>query len=137
MACDRNVAWVTFSPAVDQAELLAVLAGARVSPTGLRSNASGAALLLSLANVPDWGDAQAAMTAFDPGATIRRDVARVSVVGSQLTDSPDALLRMRRSLLDAGAEPLDLEVSPLRLTALVPADSADAAQQALHRAFVA
>ncbi len=137
VACDRNVLWLTFDPKLDHAALLSLLEQQRVRPTDLQMSDSHMSLLLSLENVPDFEMLVAALRRLDPHLLAHQDVARVSVVGSELTAAAGALVRLRSVLVAAGAPPLLVQAAPLRLTVLVAAAHAALAQRVLHKAFVA
>lgn len=136
VACDRNVLWLIFSRQLDQAALFTLLMERRVNPTDLQLSGSHASLLLSLGNAPDIDGTLAALKDLDPAMQIDRDVARVSVVGSDLTARSDALLQLRSVLSSVGAAPRMIQAAPMRFTVLVAADRAEVAQRALHKEFV-
>jgi len=67
------------------------------------------------------------------GIRVEEGLAQVSVVGSGIGASREALERVRRALR---TEPRSVLVAPLRISALVPRDESDACVRALHAEFV-
>jgi len=67
------------------------------------------------------------------GMNVEEGLAQVSVVGSGIGASREALERVRRALR---TEPRSVLVAPLRISALVPRDESDACVRALHAEFV-
>jgi len=68
---------------------------------------------------------------------VEEGLAQVSVVGSGIGASREALERARRALSGEDViEPRAVLVSPLRISALVPRDRSDACVRALHAEFV-
>ncbi|MBL8611860.1 MAG: aspartate kinase [Myxococcales bacterium] len=93
-----------------------------------------ASFAIPLLNVPDWQERRARLLEEAGGAvTLHEGRALVSVVGDGMSD---ALPRFYAALREAGAAPQSTSGGPLRLSAVVDAAHLDAAQRALHAAFV-
>jgi aspartate kinase len=91
-----------------------------------------------LANVPDWQRcAREIERALGADVSIVGRHAVASVVGYGLTGASGALARVLATLEGAGAAPVCVSAGPLRISATIPEDRLDAAQRALHAAFVA
>ena len=105
----------------------------------LSASEQGCSFVVPLANVPDWPRARAMLEGDSvcKGASVREDVAVISVVGAGLTDTTEPLVRMLEVLGAAGLEPIALRASPLRLRAIVDKSCAAEAQRLLHAKFVA
>jgi aspartate kinase len=132
VACDAKVALCELD-AARVPDLLAVLAEAEIGVSELGLDPVGAAVLLSTLNAPGWTASRPRLEAL---GRIRDDVARVAVVGSGTGDRAEHLVRFTAALRDAGAAPVSMSSTALRITAVVDAAVAADAQRALHRAFV-
>jgi aspartate kinase len=62
-------------------------------------------------------------------------VAKVSIVGAGIHNSPGYAARMFGSLADAGINILMISTSEIRITCIIAQDDLDAAARAIHRAF--
>jgi len=92
---------------------------------------------LPLLNVPDWQRCAAAIErALGGSAVMLGSHAVVSVVGYGLTGSGGAFARFDAVLAAAGVRPVCLAAGPLRISATIPEPMLEAAQRALHDAFV-
>ena len=91
---------------------------------------------IPLLNLPDWTARRAEIAAALGEASLTDDHALVSVVGDGLLGS-GGLARMAEALRGAGIAPAMRSGHALRLSALVPRASREAAERALHAAFVA
>jgi aspartate kinase len=117
-------------------DFLRVAESARIALKDVSIGPAGASFVIPLLNVPDWTDAKRQLAASHPLLAISEGVVNVSVVGGGLGATVEPLRRFTSTLRDAGANPLSMTANPLRLSAVVNASLALAAQQALHRAFV-
>jgi aspartate kinase len=90
-----------------------------------------------LANVPDWQRcARELERALGDDVSLEGRHAVASVVGYGLTGTSGALARALATLEGAGASPVCVSGGPLRISATIAEDRLDAAQRALHAAFV-
>jgi aspartate kinase len=97
---------------------------------------AGGSFVIPLLNVPDWQGARRQLAVALPGLELIEGVAVVSVVGDGLAATAEPLARFAGALHRAGIEPRLTVAGPLRLGAVLGADEAEAAQRALHAAFV-
>ena len=92
---------------------------------------------IPLLNVPDWTRCERALDAALEGkASFLGKHAIASVVGYGLTGASGALGKMIRMLISIDAPIHALFAGPLRISATIPMDKLDAAQRALHGAFI-
>ncbi|HVK62864.1 MAG TPA: aspartate kinase [Polyangium sp.] len=117
-------------------DLLRVAGEAKVPLKDLAVNERGASFVVSLLNVPDWRGAKQRLTGALPSLALVEDVTVVSVVGDGLVATTEPLARFLAALRGVSATPMALTVTPLRLSAVVPASALAEAQRVLHRAFV-
>ncbi|MFO0677745.1 MAG: aspartate kinase [Polyangiaceae bacterium] len=102
----------------------------------LAAGGADARFVVPLLNVPDWSAGRARLeAAFGASLRLVDDAAVVSVVGDDLTRG-DALGRFTATLAAAHVEIASLVAGPLRIGAVVSRAHLDAAQKALHAAFV-
>jgi aspartate kinase len=118
-------------------DLLRVAETARLTLKDASIGPAGSSFVIPLLNVPDWNDAKKQLAACIASLVISEGVASVSVVGGGLSASVEPLRRFTSVLRDAGIRPLSMTANPLRVSAVVEASCAAAAQKALHQAFVA
>jgi aspartate kinase len=126
---DDKLAWLDAPSALHQ-PLLAALerTGVPIRDAWLDERLS---LLLSLTSVPDFEDKKRVL--FEAGATeIRSDVAAVSAVAIGIGRRPETLAR---ALACLPSSVLKTAVSPLRLSAVLPARDAPALERAWHALF--
>ena len=128
VTCNRQVAWLELSDHLELSNVLDELAQAHISVAELSMHGQRCSVLVSLLNAPDWPEARNSIA-----ATVREDVALVSVVGDDL--GHQAMLRFRRALDAEGCVPQWLLGSSLRIGAVIDAERAGEAQQALHATF--
>ena len=69
------------------------------------------------------------------GATIDRQVAKVSVVGAGMVSRPGVASRAFRAIADAGVNIIAISTSEIKISCLVPRDDAERSARALHAAF--
>ncbi len=137
VSSDRAVALVAWG--ADQRlpgllQLLGELSVAVLSVTVLSAGGGqhGGQVLLSLLNTPDWRLAKERLSGVHQ---LRDDIARVSVVGGNLTDRAENVLRFHRVVSERCA-PISFEATPLRMSAVVPEEHVDELTRELHAAFV-
>lgn len=135
VTCNEHVALVELTDAGRLGWLLERLDDGGVPVTEITASDT-AMVVLSLQNAPDWPATRRELEGCE-GVTVRRGVALVSVVGDGLTEEAATLRAFRRVLEDEGCAPSAIVGSPLRLSAVIAADRALEAQQALHATFVA
>jgi aspartate kinase len=136
VAAESNIVYVALGPS-DARRAAAALVGVELPFKDLAVGPAGGSVIVPLLSVPDAAAAVAALTSAFPESTIHTDLATVSVVGDGLAASADLLARLTAALDAAGAAPIGLVAGPLRLTAVVPRSSLEAAQRAAHGVFVA
>ncbi|MCC6559607.1 MAG: aspartate kinase [Polyangiaceae bacterium] len=102
----------------------------------LSMGAGGGAFVIPLLNVPDWQRARRELAAALPALDVIEGVAVVSGVGDGLAATAEPLARFAGALREAGIEARLTIAGPLRLSAVIDAGAAAAAQRALHAAFV-
>jgi aspartate kinase len=118
-------------------EILRAASTAGIAFKDLIVGEGGGAFVIPLLNVPDWQGTKRQLAAALPALEIVEGVAVVSVVGDGLAATADPLARFVAALRGAGIDPSLVVAGPLRLSAAIAAASANPAQQALHREFVA
>ncbi len=142
---DRNVAKITVRGVKDRpgvaAALFEPLADAGISVDVIVQNASADGLTdmtftvaradvqRALAVARDRSEVESSEVTGDP------DMAKVSVVGTGMQNSPGYAARMFRALASAGVNIEMITTSEIRITCIVRRDQAQAAAQALHAAF--
>jgi aspartate kinase len=89
-----------------------------------------------LLNVPDWEKKKGALAAALGADSIAEGRALVSVVGDELLRQEGVLRAFEAALSEAGARRDALTATPLRIGAVIDSAHLDAAQRALHAAFV-
>ena len=114
------------------ARVRARVAEARLTVLDARLEDDAFDAVVPLTSVPDWDALSAALVA--DGATVTRDRALVSVVGDGL-GTMHSHARAAAALAHADIHATRWAVSPLRLSAFVPAARVDEAARALHGAF--
>jgi len=95
----------------------------------------GASATIPQLNLPDWPARRAELAPVLEGATLEDDLALVSVVGDGLL-AAGGLARLASALSAVGVTPRARLGHALRVSALVPRASREAAERALHAAFV-
>ncbi len=132
---ERRVVWATHGPGLALGEALEALSLSELSVRDLVASPLGLSFAVPLLNVPDWSARHEALSARLPRLTLSPPSAMVSVVGDGL-DTGRAASQFVRVLASAGAETTSLAQTPLRVSAQVAEGELDAAQRALHGAFV-
>jgi aspartate kinase len=89
-----------------------------------------------LLNVPDWEKKKSALVAALGASAIVEGRALASVVGDELLRQEGVLRTFEAALTACGAERDALTATPLRIGAVIDAPHLEAAQRALHDAFV-
>jgi aspartate kinase len=86
--------------------------------------------------------AEEAMEALEPvlaeiggEAQLRRDICKISIVGVALASTPGIPARMFQALSSVGANIDMIATSEVRISAIIPLQSAEAALRAVHSAF--
>ncbi len=86
--------------------------------------------------------AQEALEALEPvlaeiggEAILRPDIAKVSIVGVALASTPGIPARMFQAVASVGANIEMISTSEVRISVIIPAEYAEAAVRAIHRAF--
>jgi len=132
IATDAEVALLEADPTADPTSLLAFTAerGAQARP--LERDASRPAWALPTADLHDEAFAQE-LGRF--GATLIRDVARVSAVGRGARE-PTVLARLREAARQAGAEVLDVDAKPLSASIFVAKTKLTEVARAVHAALI-
>ena len=69
------------------------------------------------------------------GIDFENDVAKISIVGLGMADTPGVAAKMFQTLADAGINILMITTSEIKVSVLVAKDDADQALQAVHSAF--
>jgi aspartate kinase len=133
ISCDRQVAMLEAQGADAAQALLVALEKAELPVLAFDGGNGSARAVISLVSAPDWPATRAGLEAH---ARVRADVAFVSVVGPAIASEPAQLRAFRAGLEAVGIAPLSHSFGPLRLSAVVDGAAADAAQRALHAAFV-
>jgi aspartate kinase len=117
--------------------LLATLRRLEVAPADVVTAGEGAWVHLPLLNVPDWTRCEREIDdAAGGGVTFIADQAVVSVVGYGLTGDGGAIPKTLATLAEIEAPPRALVAGPLRISATIDAAKLEAAERALHAAFV-
>jgi aspartate kinase len=120
-------------PTASLARFVDVAASLELPVGDLVADGDHASVHLPLANVPDWGRCAREV---ERVASIIGKYGVVSVVGYGLTGASGALAKMLAALEEAGVRPVCTSAGPLRITATIDLAKLDAAQRALHAAFV-
>ena len=146
IAIDRGIVKVTLVAVADRpgiaATVFGTLAEAAVNVDLIVQNTGrdGATDLSFAISAADLGQARPIIEAIAAdlgaaGVTFDESLAKVSIVGSGIANAPGYAARMFRVLADAGVNIAMIATSEIRITAVVPAASADEAARALHTAF--
>jgi aspartate kinase len=120
-------------PSADLPKLLERATALEVPVGDVVADGDRSSVHLPLANVPDW---QRCARELERVATLAGKHAVVSVVGYGLTGASGALGRVIATLESVGAKAVCFSASPLRISATIDEPLLDAAQRALHAAFV-
>jgi aspartate kinase len=136
VVAESNVVLGRLDDAARLDDLLRSAEAARVAFKDLSVGARGGAFLIPLLNVPDWRAAKRRLLADLPSLDLVEGAASVSVVGDGLAATSEPLSRFLSALRSEGAAPHLTTATPLRLSAVINAAHAEAAQRALHKAFV-
>ncbi|HEY4122457.1 MAG TPA: aspartate kinase [Byssovorax sp.] len=134
IVAEPGVALARIDDASRLGELLRACDAAGVAFKDLSFGARGGSLLVPLLNVPDWAGAKRSLVAALPSLELVEGVSVVSVVGDGLAATTEPLARALAAL--GSIEPHAVVGTPLRLSFVVDAAHAIAAQRALHAAFV-
>ena len=120
------------------AELLAWLDDVGVKGKQLRfDRGAGAALVVSLENLPDFGAIERGLSErFGDGVRLRRGVAAVSAIGAGINDDFRNVRTALGALGEAGIEVIGLTTSSFRISLLVAEDALQDAVRRLHAALV-
>lgn len=136
VVAESNVVLGRLADAGRLEDLLRSAEAARVAFKDLSFGPRGGAFLIPLLNVPDWRAARQKLLFDLPSLELSEGTSVVSVVGDGLAATSEPLARFLSALRSEGASPLLTTATPLRLSAVIEGSHADAAQRALHRAFV-
>ena len=93
-------------------------------------------VLVPLLNVPSPETASRALASALPQAIVHSGVTTVSAVGDGLAVTAEPLAKFHAALVRASAPPLGVFAGPLRITAVVSSERAEAAQREIHAALV-
>lgn len=133
---DPRVALVRTSSKPSHDEVLRAVHSAGVTMRDLNMQGTGACFVVPLSNVPSVTALAEGLSQSIPCSQVEDGLAMVSVVGDALTAGGSKLRRFSDELRSVGATARLLTATPLRISGVVAADRADAAQRALHAAFV-
>jgi aspartate kinase len=136
IVAEKDVVLAKLPAGIDPARLAEAMGPARIAFKDLSIGPGGGTAVVPLLNVPDWSGARRALLSSAPGVELVEGVCTVGVVGDGLASSAEPIARFFAALRAAGAEPIATTAGPLRLGAVVRADTGEAAQRALHAAFV-
>jgi aspartate kinase len=146
IAIDRGIVKVTLVAVADRPGIAATVFGTLaeaavnvdliVQNTG-RDGATDLSFAIGAADLPQARPVVEAIAASlgAAGVSFDESLAKVSIVGSGIANAPGYAARMFRVLADAGVNIAMIATSEIRITAVVPAASADEAARALHTAF--
>ena len=126
-----NVVFLRTSSAVMR--LASVAAELELPVLDLSGDDAGACAVVPLLNVPDWDARKLVLSSRFERLDVASGQALVSIVGAELAGATPKVLV---ALTEAGAKPLHVNAGPLRVSAVIAGERLDAAQRALHAAFV-
>jgi aspartate kinase len=112
-------------------ELLAWAAAEQLEIQATLDHGGGAALLLSLADAPDWG--AVARRAGERGLRLEEGWGAVSAAGDRIGGDAAVQVRARALAAEAGVALRGIATSPLRVTLYAASDDVDRLVAALHR----
>jgi aspartate kinase len=116
-------------------QVMAALAGASVPLVYTAHRGDALEVWFGLDDIPDWTRVRAALSAAAGASAVTESLGAVSCVGLGLGADAATLSRVRAVAVEAGAELLALEASPLRITVFCHSADVDGLVAALHRAL--